>query len=93
MSDAAMPAEMAESVLGHRLAFLLAQFRSGGDGASDADLALHFRSELPAPPIPVRRMLLGHFARALKGFVIRAYEQPTARLAVKISPGRHLSSA
>lgn len=74
MADAPMPAALASHVAGQRLAFFLDQLRRGGDDLSEAELQAQFLTELPALPLFVRRILLGHFARALGDFSVRGYE-------------------
>ena len=74
MADAPMPEALASHIAGQRLAFYLEQLRRGGDDLSEAELQAQFTTDLPAPPLFVRRVVLGHFSRALGAFSVRSYE-------------------
>jgi hypothetical protein len=74
MTDAPMPATLASSVVGRRLAVFLGALRDGTTGLTDDDVAANWVSEAPAIPAPVRRMVVAHFASAIGAFSVRDWE-------------------
>jgi hypothetical protein len=69
-----MPAALAESPVGRRLAHYVARLRDGGVDVTDEELAATWVVTPPNPPPPVRRLVCAHFQAAVGAFRIQRYE-------------------
>jgi len=81
MSDAPMPPALAESLVGRRLSQYLACLRAGTAGLTDEEIAAAWVVAPPAPPLPVRRLMLAHFQAAVGGISVRSWESQRADFA------------
>jgi hypothetical protein len=84
MTDATMPAELAESPVGRRLALFIDRLRGGAATLTDEDVTANFVTEPPAQSAAVRRRVLAHYAAAIGPFSVRGYEAGRADFAVAL---------
>jgi hypothetical protein len=84
MTDATMPAELAESPVGRQLAFFIGGLRGGAAKLTDEEVTATFVTEPPAQSAPVRRSVLAHYAAAIGPFSVRGYEPWRADFALAL---------